>query len=197
MFHQNRWIKYLVVLSVGLSLGIQDSGPVVGFEVGLGVDINLDIDGSLTLLDGVGWDTNGGESSTDEFSDSRWAPCSDDTSGLQVELGSKNGVLDGSIRVDLTERKGLVDGRALVSKSIDGSLGVNGNADSKSSGNTRSGRSWGWKVLSGDAWNVLQFGSKFGVQCGAGSLWKRRKKRRKTQDFNIHIGNVQQSSVWM
>lgn len=157
-------------------MGIQDSGPVVGFEVGLGVNIDLDIDGSLSLLDGVGWDTNGREGSTDELSNSGWAPLSNNLSGLQVELGSKNGVLDGSVGVDLTEGKGLADRRALVSKSIDGSLGVDGNADGKSTGNTRSGRSWGWKVSSVDAWNVLQLGGEFGVQCGAGSLRKEVRK---------------------
>ena len=151
-------------------MGVKNTGPVVGFEVGLGVNIDLDIDGSLSLLDGVCWDTNWGESTSDELSNSRWAPGSDNISSLQAELGSKNGVLDGSVSIDLTERKRLVDGRALVTKSENGSLGVDSNADSKSSGNTRSGGSWGWKVLSGNAWNVLQFGGELGVQGGAGSL---------------------------
>ena len=188
-------IRDLVVLSVGLSLGIQDSRPVVGFEVSLGVNIDLDIDGSLALLDWVSWDTNRGESTSDELSNSGWAPCSDNISGLQGELGSKNGVLDGSIIIDLTERKGLVDRGALVSKSKNGSLGVDGNADSKSTGNTRSGRSWGWKVLSGNAWNVLQFGREFSVQCGAGSLQNNSEKKIEIEDTSFKMENVQQSSV--
>ena len=167
--------KNLVVLAVCLSLGIKNTGPVVGFEVGLGVNIDLDIDGSSSLLDGVCGDTNWGESTSDELSNSRWAPGSDNISSLQAELGSKNGVLDGSITIDLTERKRLVDRRALVTKSENGSPGVDGNADSKSTGNTRSSRSWRWKVFSGDARNVLKLGSEFSIKGSAGSL--RRKKK--------------------
>jgi hypothetical protein len=81
--------------------------------------------------------------------------------------------LDSSVIIDLTERKGLVDGRALITKSVDGSLGVDGNADSKTSGNTRSGRSRGRKVRSGDARNVLKLGSELCAEGSAGSLQKR------------------------
>jgi len=99
-------------------LRIKDSGPVLGFEVELGVDINLDIDVLSTLLYRVGRDSGWGESSSDELSDSGWAPFSNNFSRLQVEFGSENGILDGSVVVDLTERQRLVDGRALVSKGV-------------------------------------------------------------------------------
>lgn len=163
-------MKNLVVLSVSLTLGIKHTGPVVGFEVGLGVDIDLDIDGSSSLLYWVCWNTDGGESTSDELSNSRWAPFSDNITSLQAELGSKDRVLDSSVIIDLSERKRLVDRRALVTKSVNGSLGVDSNADSKSSGNTRSGRSRGWKILCGDAWNVLKLGSEFSIEGSARSL---------------------------
>ena len=167
------WFMSLVVLAVGLSLGIQDSRPVVGFEVGLSIHINLDIDGSLTLADWEGGDTNGGESSSNKTSNSRWAPLSDNFSGLQGELGSKNGVLDSSVSVDLTERKGLVDRRALVSKSVNRSAGVDGDADSKTTGDTRGGGTWVRKIRSGDAGNVLKLGGEFGhIKRSAGDLSK-------------------------
>jgi len=73
----------LIVLSVGLSLGIQNSRPVVSFEVELGVDIHLNFDGVLALANRVGGDTDGGERSTDELSNSGWAPCTNNISGLQ------------------------------------------------------------------------------------------------------------------
>jgi hypothetical protein len=95
-------------------LGIQNSRPVVGFKVGLGIDINLNLDVVLALANGVSGDTDGREGSSNELSNSRWAPCSYNISSLQGEFGSKNGVLNGSVRIDLTEGKGLVDGRALV-----------------------------------------------------------------------------------
>ena len=95
--------KYLVVLAIGFTLGIQDSSPVVGFEVKLGVDINLDINVLSGLLYWVSRDSVRGESSSDELSDSRWAPGSNNFSGFEGEFGSKNRILDGSIGVDLTE----------------------------------------------------------------------------------------------
>lgn len=151
--------KYLVVLAVRLTLGIQNSGPVVGFEVKLGVDINLDFDVLSGLLDWVGRNSDRGEGSSDESSNSGWAPGSDNISGLQGEFGSEDRVLDGSIAVDLTEGKRLVDRRALVTKGVDGSTRVDGNADSKSSGNTRSGGSRGRKILNGNARNILKLRS--------------------------------------
>ena len=163
--------KYLVVLAVRLTLGIQNSGPVVGFEVKLGVDINLDFDVLSGLLDRVGRDSQWGESSSEELSNSGWAPGSNNFSGLQGERGSKDRVLDGSVGVDLTEGKRLVDRRALVTKGENGSLRVDGNADSKTSGNTRSGRSRGRKILAGNARNVLELGSEFlSAKGSAGSL---------------------------
>jgi hypothetical protein len=155
--------RNLVVLAVGFTLGIQDTRPVVGFEVELSIHINLDINCFSALPDGVSGDTDGGESSSDELSDSGWAPCSNNISGLQVELGSKNGVLDGSVSVDLTERKGLVDRGALVSKSVNSSLGVDGNADSKSGSDTRSGRTGIGKILNSNTWDVLKLRLEFGI----------------------------------
>lgn len=79
--------------------------------------------------------------------------------------------MDGSITVDFSERKRLVDGGALVSKSVDGSLGVDGDADSKTSGNSRGGSSWGWEILNRNARNVLELGLEFGhAQCSVGDL---------------------------
>ena len=151
-------------------MGIQDSGPVVGFEVSLSVDINLDFDGVLGLADRESWDSNRGESTSDDLSNSGWAPLSNNISSLQGELGSKDRVLDGSVSVDLTEGKRLVDRWALVSKSVDGSLRVDGNADGKSTGNTRSGRTWVWKISNINAWNVLKLGLELGVKSSAGNL---------------------------
>ena len=168
-------VSNLVVLSVGLSLGIQNSGPVVGFEVGLGVNIHLNLDEVLALSDREGRNSDRREGTSDKLSNSRWAPLSNNLSGLEGELGSKDGVLDGSVSSDLTERQRLVYRGALVSKSVDSSLGVDGNADSKSSGNSRSGGTWIGEVLDGDARNVLNLGSELShAQFGAGSgslLW--------------------------
>jgi hypothetical protein len=144
----------LVVSSIGLSLGIQDSSPVTGFVVDLVVDIDLNAKVSLHLLDGVGGDTNGGKGSSEQFSNSRWAPGSNDLTGLQGELGSEDRVLDGSIVVDLSERKGLVDRGALVTKGVNGSLLVDSNANGEATGNTRSGFSGAGKVLKRNAGNI-------------------------------------------
>ena len=182
------WSHNLIVLAVGLTLGIQHSRPVVSFEVELGVNIDLDLDGSLGLADRVSGDTNGGESSSDEVSNSGWAPFSNNFSSLQGELGSKNGVLDGSVRIDFSERKGLVDRRALVSKSVDGSTGVDGDADGKSTGNTRGCATRIGKILKINAWNVLKLGLEFGVQGGAGTL---REKKTLGDDFDfLHTGTT-------
>jgi len=78
--------------------------------------------------------------------------------------------LDGSIGVDLTEGKRLVNRRALVSKSVHSSLGVDGDADSKSTGNSRSRGTRIGEVLNIDAWNVLKLRLEFGIKSGAGDL---------------------------
>ena len=142
----------LVVLAVGLTLSIKDTRPVVGLEVGLGVDINLDLKVSSLLANGECGDSNGLEKSSEKLSDSSWAPFNN-ISALEGELGSKDGVLDGS-GVDTAEGKGLVHRGALVTKSVHGSLGVDGNADSKTSGNSRSGRAGLGEVLQGNAGDV-------------------------------------------
>ena len=149
----------LVVFAVVFSLGIQDSAPVVGFEVGLGVHIYLDFDTSTSLTNRESGDTSGSERTTDKLSNTGWAPL-DNISSLQVELGSQNRVLDGAVRVDFSEGEGLVDGRALVTKSVNGSLLVNGNTDSKSTGNSRSGFSGRREVFDRDATAVLVVGRK-------------------------------------
>jgi hypothetical protein len=154
------WRSCLVVLSVSLTLCIKGTGPVVSLEVGLCVDINLDINRLSSLLDWEARDTGWLEKSSEELSNSGWAPCSNDLSSLQGELGSENWVRDGSVRIDFSERKRLVDRRALVSKSVDGSLRVDGDTDSKTSGNTRSGEAWWWKVLEGDTRAVSKLGWK-------------------------------------
>jgi hypothetical protein len=159
--------KYLVVFSIGLTLGIQDSRPVFRFVVELGVDIDLDLNRILGLADGVGGDTGGGEGSSDEFSDSGWAPLSDDITSLQGKLGAQNGVLDGSVSINLSEGKGLVDRGALVSKSVDGSSGIDSNADSKSTSNTRSGLTRLGEVCNRDTRNVLKLGLELGHAQGS------------------------------
>ena len=120
-------------------------------------------------LDGIDGNSDGVEKSSDELSESRWAPLTN-FSGLKVELGSENGICDGSVFVNLTERKGLVHWGALVTEGIDGSLRVDGNADGKTSSNTRGGTSRLGKVISGDAWNILKLGSGLGSVKGGGSL---------------------------
>lgn len=168
----------LIVLSIGLSLGIKDAGPVVGFEVEFGVNIHLYINALSGLLDGVCGDTRGSEGSTNEPSNSGWAPSSNNLSSLQGELGSKDRVLNG-VTIYLTERKRLVDRGAFVTKGVDGSLGVNGNADGKTTSNTRSGRSWGWKIVNRDAWHVHKLGGVFGHgKSSAGGLMKKTKSVR-------------------
>jgi hypothetical protein len=143
-------------------LGVQDSGPVVGFEVGLGVHIHLYFNVLSRLLDGVCGDTDGSESTADQSSNSGWAPFSDNFSRLEGEFGSKDRVLDGTVVVDLTERKGLVDWRAFVTKCVDRALRVDGDADGQTTSDTRSGRSRGRKIFNGDARNVLKLGLELG-----------------------------------
>ena len=158
----------LVVLSVGLSLGIEDTCPVLSLEVGLVVNINLYVNSLSLGLDGVNRNTDGVENTSKNLSKSGWAPV-DNLSSLQVELSSKNRVGDSSICY-LTERKGLVDGRALVSKSINGSLGVNSNTDGKPTGNSRGGTSGCGKVIGGDAWHICKLGSNRLSVKGGGAL---------------------------
>jgi hypothetical protein len=165
----------LVVLSVGLTLCIKDTSPVTSFEVGLSIDIDLHLNLTTAGLDREGWDANRIEESSEKLSDSTWAPWSNNFSSLQGELGSKNWVSDSSIIANLSERKRLVDRRALVSESVDRSLGVDGNADSKSTSNTGSGLSWLRKILERDARNVSELGRKrsLHVELGAGlELWQ-------------------------
>lgn len=163
-------VKNLVVLSVGLALGIKDTRPVFRLEVGLVVNINLNLNNLSLSLDGVGGDSNGVEDSSNNLSKSRWAPLNN-LSSLKAELGSEDGVGDGTVITDLSEGEGLVDRRALVSEGVDGSLGVDGNADGKATGNSRGGGSRGGEVIGGDAWHVFEGRSGLGVKGGGdGSL---------------------------
>jgi hypothetical protein len=151
-------------------LGIEDSRPVLSLEVGLVVNINLNLNNASLSLDRVDRNSDGVKKSSNELSKSSWAP-RDYLSSLKVELGSKNGIGDGSVLVNLSERKGLVDRGALISEGVDGSLRVDGNADGEASGNSRSGRSGLWEVGGGDAWNVLKLRFSLGsVEGGGGSL---------------------------
>jgi len=163
----------LVVLAVGLSLGIENTRPVVGFKIGLVVNIDLNLNICSLRLNWVDGDTSWVKKASDKSSDTRWAPLSNNFSGLEAELGSKDGVLDCAIIIDLAEREGLVDGGALVSKGVDSSLGVNGNADGKTTGNTRGGGTRAGEVGGFDAWDVheLFFASGLGIELGgAGHL---------------------------
>jgi len=126
-------------------------------EVGLGIYINLDINGSLSGLNRVYRNARGVEKTSKKLSNTSWAPFSLNLTGLEVELGSKNGVLNAATS-NPSEGKRLVDGGALVSKSIDTAIFIDGNADGKTTSNTGGGLSRGGEVLSGDAWNVLNFG---------------------------------------
>ena len=150
----------LVVLAVSLTLGIKDTRPVVGFKVELVVDIYLNFDVLSRLLDGESGDTSRRESTSQQFSKARWAPVNN-FSSLQVELGSKNGVVDGST-CDLSERKGLVDRRALVTKGVNGTLLVDGNADSQTTGFSRSGLTRLGKVSSRNAGHIFKRRLKLG-----------------------------------
>lgn len=161
----HRYLLSLVVGTVALSLGIKDTTPVVGFKVEFGVDINLNFNVSSALLDRVSGDTRGGKGSTDELSDTGRAPFYNFTS-LQVELSSKNGVLDGSVIVDLSERQRLVDRGALVTKGVNRSRLINSNTDGQTSSDTRCGGSSLGKLREGDAWDILQGWLVFShVQC--------------------------------
>jgi len=163
------WDRNLVVLSVGLSLSIKDTRPVFGLEVGLVVNINLNLNSLALRLDRVSGDADGVEQTSNNLSKARRAPL-DNLSSLEAELGSEDGVRDSAIRVNLTKGKGLVDGRALIAKGVDGSLGVDSDADGKAAGNSRGGRSRGGKVLGGDTRDVLEGGTlRFGVK-GGGAL---------------------------
>lgn len=159
----------LVVLSVGLALGIEDTRPVLRLEIGLVVNIDLNLNNLSLGLDGVGGDSDGVEEATEELSKAGRAPA-DNLSGLEVELGSEDGVRDGSL-LDLSEGEGLSDGGALVAEGVDASLGVDGDADGEAAGNTRGGGSRGGKVIGGDAGDELDGRSSLlGVE-GGGDLW--------------------------
>ena len=119
--HKFGSIRYLIIVSVSLALGIQSSAPVVGLEIELVVDINLNFKVSLALADWVNGNTRRGEGASNESANASWAPVNYFTS-LQVEFGSQNRVLDGAVGIDFSETKGLVHGRALVTKSIHSSL---------------------------------------------------------------------------
>jgi hypothetical protein len=119
----------LVVLAVGLTLRIQNSGPVLRFEVRLSVHIDLDFNAGARLANRESGDAARFEKPSEDSSDSRWAPLSNNLTSLQGELGSKNGILDGSVRVDFAERKGLVHRRALVTESIDRSALIDSDTD--------------------------------------------------------------------
>ena len=147
----------LVVLAIGLALGIEDTGPVLGLEVGLGVDIDLNLNVGALLLDGEGGDTDGVEETAEELADAGGAPCADDLTSLQGELGAEDGILDGG-GVDLAEGKGLVDGGALVAEGVDGAGGVDGNADGKAAGDAGGGGARGGELVHGDAGDVLELG---------------------------------------
>ena len=156
---------HLIVGSTVLSLRIQDTRPVVGFKVELGVDIDLHLNVSVALADGVDGDTGGAKGSSEDLSNSGWAPA-DDISRLQAKLGSEKRVFNGAIGIDLTERQGLVDRGALVTEGKDTSLAVHGNANRKTSSHTRSGLSGLWEIGKGNAGAVFQLGRHlFGVQC--------------------------------
>jgi len=165
---------YLVVLAIGFALGVEDTGPVLGLEVGLGVDIDLNLNVGSLLLDGVGVDTDGVEETAEELADAGGAPRADDLTSLQGELGAEDGVLDGGA-IDLAEGKGLVDGGALVAEGEDGARGVDGNADGKAAGDTGGGGARAGELLNRDAGDVLKLGGelsglKSSVGPGVGGL---------------------------
>ena len=175
---------YLVVLAIGFALGVEDTGPVLGLEVGLGVDIDLNLNVGSLLLDGVGVDTDGVEETAEELADAGGAPRADDLTSLQGELGAKDGVLDGGA-IDLAEGKGLVDGGALVAEGEDGARGVDGNADGKAAGDTGGGGARGWELVNRDAGDVLKLGGELsGLKSSVGpgvGLYRYRRRVRKRQ----------------
>jgi len=161
-------------------LRIEESRPVVGFEVSLVVDIDLNLNSLSLGLDRVYRNTDGVEESSDQLSNSSRAPISNNLSGLEAELCSKYGVLDSSVIIHVSERKGLVDRRAFISEGVNFSCRVYSNADGKTSGDSGSGTSRGREVISRDAWNVLKFLLSDGIE-GSGSLLQERVcRRRKT-----------------
>ena len=175
---------YLVVLAIGFALGVEDTGPVLGLEVGLGVDIDLNLNVGSLLLDGVGVDTDGVEETAEELADAGGAPRADDLTSLQGELGAEDGVLDGGA-IDLAEGKGLVDGGALVAEGEDGARGVDGNADGKAAGDTGGGGARAGELLNRDAGDVLKLGGELsGLKSSVGpgvGLYRYRRRVRKRQ----------------
>ena len=175
---------YLVVLAIGLALGVEDTGPVLGLEVGLGVDIDLNLNVGSLLLDGEGGDTDGVEETAEELADAGGAPRADDLTSLQGELGAEDGVLDGGA-IDLAEGKGLVDGGALVAEGVDRARGVDGNADGKAAGDTGGGGARVGELVNRDAGDVLKLGGELsGLKSSVGpgvGLYRYRRRVRKRQ----------------
>ena len=64
----------------------------------------------------------------------------------------------------------MVDGGALVAEGVDGSLGIDGDADGEASSDAGGGRAGGWEVFGIDAWHELEFGAGLGRVEGGGSL---------------------------
>ncbi len=146
--------RNLIVLAIWFSLCIEDSGPVLGFESGLVVNINLYFYNTALSLTRVNWNSSWLEKSSYNLSNWWSAPVTlSNGTSFQVKFGSKDWVLDASINY-LSEWERLVDRWALVSKSENTSLFIYSNANSKSSGNTRSGFSRGWELVLGDTWYI-------------------------------------------
>jgi len=97
----------LIVFTIGFTLCIQNSRPVFSFKVKLGIDVNLNLDRLFVFLYRISWDTRGSENCSEEFSNSGWTPVSYNFSSFQIELGTKNRILDGSVRVHFTKRNFL------------------------------------------------------------------------------------------
>jgi len=148
-------LSSLVVGSVGFTLGIEDTGPVFGFEVELRVHVDLDFEVTCPLTDWVCGHAGGGESTSDKLSQAGWAP-GYNLASLQAEFGSKDGILDGPVVVDLAEGKGLVDGRALVTEGVNRSFFVDSNADGEATSDTRGCLSRLGEVLQRDARDILE-----------------------------------------
>lgn len=121
----------LVVSSVGLALGVEDSLPVARLEVGLGVDVDLDADGvsaGLGLEDGKSGGFDEGEENAER---KVGAPGSLDLAGLERERGSGQRILD-LAGLDGSESHRSTENGRFVSESVDRSVGVDGDADVES-----------------------------------------------------------------
>ena len=158
-----------MVLAVSLALGIKHAGPVLGLEVGLGVDIDLDLNVGSLLLDGEGGDTDGVEKGSEELADSTGAPSTDNIASLEAELSAEDGVRDGA-GLDLAEGKRLVDGGALVAQGVDGTVGVNSDADGKATGNSGGGTSRGGELAHREGRDIRKLGGELaGLERGSGA----------------------------